>query len=109
MAREIDESWIDDAIQRYKRFDQQREQYEKAVASQLVSVHSPDDTIEIVVTAAGEITDIELRGSLHHRNPVEFAHELKAVITSAAEAARWAREKLHGEVFGKLHSLGEDT
>jgi hypothetical protein len=107
MAREIDESWIDEAIDRHRRFEQLRREYDKAVASQLVTVHSPDDSIEIVVTAAGDITDVHLNGSLHHRNPVEFAREIQAVVTNAAEAARWAREKLHGEVFGKLHSLGE--
>ena len=107
MAREIDESWIDDAIERHRRFEQLRGDYDKAVASHRVSVHSPDDSIEVVVTAAGDIADIKINGALHHRNPVEFARELQAVVTNAAEAARWAREKLHGEVFGKLHSLGE--
>ena len=35
---------------------------------------------------------------------------LMVVQTSfnAGDAARWAREKLHGEVFGKLRTLGED-
>ncbi|MGX6605363.1 YbaB/EbfC family DNA-binding protein [Micromonosporaceae bacterium Da 78-11] len=107
MAREIDEAWIDEAIDRYRQIDQLRIDLDKAVASHFVSVHSPDDSIEIVVSAAGEITDVRIQGSLQHRNPIEFAREMQAVVTSAAEAARWAREKLHGEVFGKLRSLGE--
>ena len=108
MPREIDESWIDEAIDRYRRFDRLRGEFDKAVASHTVSVHSPDDSIEVVVTAAGEITDIRIHGTLHNRNSVEFAREIQAVVTSAAEAARWAREKLHGEVFGALDSLRED-
>ncbi len=108
MAREIDESWIDAAIDRHRRLGQLRAEFDKAVAAHTVSVHSPDDSIEIVVTAAGEITDVRISGTLHHRNPIEFAREIQAVVTTAADAARWAREKLHGEVFGKLHPLGED-
>jgi hypothetical protein len=107
MAREIDEVWIDEAIDRYRRIDQLRIDFDKAVASHFVSVHSPDDSIEIVVTAAGEITDVRIHGSLHHRHPAEFAREMQAVVSTAAEAARWARDKLHGEIFGKLRSLGE--
>jgi hypothetical protein len=102
MAREIDEGWIDEAIDRYRRLDQLRAEFDKVVASHSVSVHSPDDTIEMVVTAAGEITDVRISGSLHQRSPAEFAREIQAVVTSAAEAARWARAKLHGEIFGKL-------
>jgi hypothetical protein len=108
MAREIDESWIDAAIDRHRRLAQLRSEFDKAVAAHTVSVHSPDDSIEIVVTAAGEITDVRISGPLHHRSPIEFAREIQAVVTTAADAARWAREKLHGEIFGKLHSLGED-
>ena len=107
MAREIDEAWIDEAIDRYRRIDQLRAEFDKAVASHFVSVHSPDDSIEIVVTASGEITDVRIHGSLNQRNPIEFAREIQEVVTSAAQAARWAREKLHGEVFGKLRSLGD--
>jgi YbaB/EbfC DNA-binding family protein len=107
VAREIDEAWIDEAIDRYQRIDELRADFDQAVASHVVSVHSPDDSIEIVVSAAGEITDVRIHGPLHQRHPAEFAREIQAVVTNAAQAARWAREKLHGEVFGKLHSLGE--
>jgi hypothetical protein len=102
MAREIDEGWIDEAIERYRRLDQLRAEFDKVVASHSVSVHSPDDTIEVVVTAAGEIIDVRINGSLQQRSAAEFAREIRAVVTSAAEAARWARAKLHGEIFGKL-------
>jgi len=102
MAREIDEGWIDEAIDRYRRLDQLRAEFDKVVASHSVSVHSPDDTVEVVVTAAGEITDVRISGSLQQRSAAEFAREIQAVVTSAAEAARWARAKLHGEIFGKL-------
>jgi hypothetical protein len=107
VGREIDEAWIEEAIDRYRRVDQLRAEFEKAVAAHFVSVHSPDDSIEVVVTAAGAITDVCIHGSLRDRDPVEFAREIKAVVTNASEAARWAREKLHGEVFGRLRSMGE--
>ena len=107
MGREIDEAWIDEAVERYARVEHLRAEFDKAVAGHVVSVHSPDNSIEIVVTAAGEIRDVRIHATLHDRDPVEFAREIKTVVTKASEAARWAREKLHGEVFGKLQSLGE--
>ncbi|AGZ38676.1 YbaB/EbfC family nucleoid-associated protein [Actinoplanes friuliensis] len=107
MPREIDEAWIDEAIDRYRRLDVLRGEFEKAVAGHVVSVHSPDDSIEVLVTAAGEITDVRIRGSLQHRSAAELAREVQAVVTTATEAARWARQKLHDEVFGAFRSLGE--
>ena len=109
MAREIDEAWIDEAIERYRRIDALRAEFERAVAAHVVSVHSPDDTVEVLVTAAGEITDVRIRGSLQHRHAADLAREVQAVVTSAAEAARWAREKLHDEVFGGFRSLHTDA
>lgn len=106
MAREIDEAWIDEAIERHRRVDALRGDFDKAVTAHVVSVHSPDNTVEVQVTAAGEITDVQIRGSLQNRNAADLAREVQAVVTSAAEAARWAREKLHAEVFGEFHSLG---
>ena len=105
MAREIDETWIDEAIQRYRQIEDLRAEFDRVVVAQTVSVHSPDQTIEVVVTAAGDIVDVRLRGALTHRDTAEFARQIKAVVTSAAEAARWAREKLHGEVFGSFRTL----
>ena len=107
MGREIDEAWIDEAVDRYARLEQLRAEFDKAVAAHVVSVHSPDNSIEVMVTAAGEIRDVCINVNLRDRDPMEFAREIKAVVTKASEAARWAREKLHGEVFGKLQSLGE--
>ncbi|MBO3740784.1 YbaB/EbfC family DNA-binding protein [Actinoplanes flavus] len=105
MAREIDEAWIDEAIDRYRRFEELRADFDKAVSAHTVSVHSPDQSIEVVVTAAGDIVDVRMHGALRHREPAEFAREMRAVVTSAAEAARWAREKLHAEVFGQFRTL----
>ncbi len=107
MAREIDEAWIDEAIERYRRIDVLRGEFDKAVAAHVVSVHSPDDTVEVLVTAAGDIADVRIRGTLQNRNAADLAREVLAVVTKAAEAARWAREKLHDEVFGAFRSLGE--
>ncbi|MFI1994597.1 YbaB/EbfC family DNA-binding protein [Actinoplanes sp. NPDC020271] len=105
MAREIDEAWIDDAIDRYKRVESLRAEFDRAVAAHQVSVHSPDQSIEVVVTAAGDIVDVRVRGGLDRRDTAEFSRQLKAVVTSATEAARWAREKLHAEVFGAFRAL----
>ena len=105
MAREIDEAWIDEAIERYRRVDALRAEFDKAVAAHVVSVHSPDDTVEVLVTAAGDITNVRIKGSLQSRTAADLAREVQAVVTSATEAARWARDKLHGEIFGAFRSL----
>jgi DNA-binding protein YbaB len=107
MAREIDEAWISEAIERHRRVEALRDDYQRAVESHQVSVHSPDDSIEVTVTASGRIADIRIHGGLQHREATEFARELQAVVASATEAARWAQAKLHDEIFGKLRSLGE--
>ena len=107
MPREIDEAWIDEAIERHRRLEVLRAEFERAISGHLVSVHSPDDSVEVLVTAAGDITDVRIRGSLQHRTAAELAREVQAVVTTAAEAARWAREKLHDEVFGAFRSLGD--
>jgi DNA-binding protein YbaB len=107
MAREIDEAWIEEAIERYRRLDALRAEFDQAVKAHVVSVHSPDDTVEVLVTAAGDITDVRIKGSLHDRTTADLGREVQAVVTSATEAARWAREKLHAEVFGSFTELGD--
>ena len=105
MAREIDEAWIDEAIERYRRVDALRAEFDKAVAAHVVSVHSPDDSVEVLVTAAGDITDVRIKGSLQNRTAADLAREVQAVVTNATAAARWARGKLHDEIFGAFRSL----
>lgn len=107
MAREIDEAWISEAIDRHRRVEQLRGDYDRAVESHQVSVHSPDNSIEVTVTASGRITDIQIHGGLSHRHPGEFSRELQAAVSNATDAARWAREKLHNEVFDQFRALGE--
>jgi DNA-binding protein YbaB len=106
MAREIDEAWIDEAIDRYRRIEVLRAEFDKAVAGTEVTVRSPDESVEVVVSAAGEITDVRILGAVTHRAPAELAREMQAVVGAAADAARWAREKLHDEVFGAHRALG---
>src|ERR1700760_1742625 len=105
MPREIDEAWIDEAVERYRRVETLRAEFDKAITAFVVTVHSPDDSVEVLVTAAGDITDVRIRGSLDDRSPTDFARELQAVVTKAAEAARWAREKLHAEIFAPFLEL----
>ena len=107
MAREIDEAWIDEAIERYRRIESLRADFDKAVADAEVTVRSPDESVEVVVTATGEITDVRVRGSLQHRTAADLARQMQAAVGAAADAARWARHKLHDEVFGAYRTLGE--
>lgn len=107
MGREIDEAWIDEAIERYRRIDVLRGDFDKAVAATDVTVRSPDGTVEVTVTAAGRITDVSIAGSLHQRSAAQVSREVQAAVTSAEDAARWARQKLQDEIFGAYRSLGE--
>jgi DNA-binding protein YbaB len=75
-------------------------------ASTEVTVGSPDGSVEVVVTAVGEIVDVRVRGSLQHRTGPELAKEMQAAVAAAADAARWARKKLHDEVFSGYSALG---
>ncbi|MFI5494357.1 YbaB/EbfC family nucleoid-associated protein [Actinoplanes sp. NPDC051859] len=107
MPHEIDEAWIDEAIDRYRRLDTLRAEFDKAVAAHVVTIHSPDGTVEVLVTAAGEVTDVRIHGNLRQRDAPDLAREMRAAVTQATQAARWAREKIHDEIFGAFRALGE--
>lgn len=106
MAREIDEAWIEEAIERHRRIDLLRAEFDKAVASTEVTVRSPDETVEVVVTAAGDIIDVRVHGTLQHRSAADVSREMQAAVRSAGDAARWARQKLQDEVFSAYRPLG---
>ncbi len=107
MAREIDEAFIEEAIQRYQRVDALLAEFDKAARSLEVTVRSPDGLVEVVVTADGTIRDVTVTGSLAGRTNAQVSRSIRDAVTAAADAASWARAKLHAETFGAYHTLGE--
>ncbi|TDC34113.1 YbaB/EbfC family nucleoid-associated protein [Micromonospora sp. KC213] len=105
MPREIDEAWIEEAVRRYRRIESLQAEFDQAVDTVEVTVRSPDGLVEVVVTANGRITDVRFLGPLHHRHPREIAASVRAAVTAAADAALWAREKLHNETFAAYRPL----
>ncbi len=107
MAREIDEAFIEAAVERYQRLDSLLAEFDKAVAGVEVTVSSPDGLVEVVVTADGTIRDVTITGSLAGRGNAELSRSVRQAVAAAADAAAWARAKLHAETFGEYRSLGE--
>jgi DNA-binding protein YbaB len=101
MAREIDESWVEEAIERYRRIEAVQAEYDKAVHGLEVTVRSPDDRVEVVVTGAGEIRTVTVVGN------ADLSRSIQSAVTAATDAAHWARQKLHAEAFGEYRRLGE--
>jgi len=107
MGREIDEGWVEEAIERYRRIEALQADFDHAARGLKVTVHSPDGLVEIVVTAAGAITDVRIANGLQGRSGTELAQSVQAAVTAAADAAQWAREKLHAEMFASYRPLRE--
>jgi hypothetical protein len=107
MAREIDEVWIEEAIARYRRIESLQAQFDDAVREALVTVRSPDNAVEVVVNAAGEIRAVNVLAGAQGRTGAELSRSIQSAVTAAADAARWAREKLHAETFGDYRPLEE--
>jgi len=107
MAREIDEAFIEAAVERYQRLDGLIAEFDKAVQGVEVTVSSPDGLVEVVVTADGTIRDVIVSGPLAGRGNAELSRSIRAAVTAAADAAAWARSKLHAETFGDYRPLGE--
>ena len=87
MPREIDEAWIEQAIERYRRIEALRGEFDKAARGLEVTVRSPDGLVE--------------------RTNADVSRSLLAAVSAAGDAARWAREKLHAETFGEYAPLAE--
>jgi hypothetical protein len=107
MAREIDETWIEEAVARYRRIEALQARFDEAVHDLVVTVRSPDNAVEVLVSAAGEIRAVNLLGPAQGRTGAELSRSIHAAVTAAADAARWARDKLHAETFGEYRPLEE--
>jgi DNA-binding protein YbaB len=107
MAREIDEVFIEEAIERYRRLDERVAEFDKAVRTVEVTVRSPDGTVEVLVTADGTIRDVTVSGPLNGRSSEDLSRAIRQAVTAAADAAAWARTTLHAETFQDYRPLRE--
>lgn len=105
MGREIDEAWIDEAVERYRLIEQRMAEFQRAARRVTVIVHSPDGLVDVVVTADGTITDVQIVGSLYGRTSAQVSRSVRDAVTAATDAAAWARHKLHSETFGEYRPL----
>jgi DNA-binding protein YbaB len=105
MAREIDEVWIEQAVERYRRIDAMLVEFDKAIKTVEVTVRSSDGLVEVLVTADGTIRDVRVDGNLHGRTNAEVSRSVSEAVTAAADAAAWARQKLHAETFADYRPL----
>ena len=106
MAREIDEAFIEAAVERYQRLDGLLAEFDKAVRGVEVTVSSPDGLVEVLVTADGTIRDVTITGALTGRTNTELSRSVRQAVAAAADEAAWARSKLHAEMFGEHTPLG---
>jgi len=106
VAREIDEAFIDEAIERYQRVEVQLAEFNQACAAMDVTVRSPDGLVEVIVTLAGTIRDVVIDERLLDEPGHTVSTSVRLAVSAAADAAMWARQKLHAETFADYHSVG---
>ena len=102
----MDEAWIEQAIERYQRMERLVADFDKALAKVDVTVRSPDGLVEIVVGADGVIREVVIIDQANDRSPRDLSKAVQAAVTAAADAAQWARRKLHSETFDDFPDLG---
>lgn len=105
MGREIDEHFIEEAIERYQRLDARLAEFDKAVRTVEVTVSSPDGMVEVVVAADGTIRDVTVTGDLTGRTNTELSRSIRQAVSAASDAAAWARTTLHAETFNEYRPL----
>jgi DNA-binding protein YbaB len=99
MVREIDEVFIEEAIERYLRIDERQAEFVKASAGMEVTVHSPDGLVTVVVAADGTVRDVEIDEQLLASSGADVSRSVRLAVVAAADAAEWARAKLRAEIF----------
>ena len=102
----MDEAWIEQAIERYQRIERLLADFDKALAKVDVTVKSPDGLVEVVVAADGSIREVLISESAQGRPMREVSRAVQAAVTAAADAANWARSKLHRDMFGPAEEFG---
>jgi DNA-binding protein YbaB len=98
----VDEAWVDLAIERYERLERLTADFDAALAKVEVTVRSPDGLVEILVGADGVIREVVISESATGRPARELSRAVQSAVTAAADAARWARTRLHQDLFGEF-------
>jgi DNA-binding protein YbaB len=106
MVREIDEVFIEEAIERYQRIDERRSEFAKASAGMEVTVHSPDGLVTVIVAVDGTIRDIDIDERLLAESGVDVSRSVRLAVTAAGDAATWALAKLRSETFADYDPIG---
>jgi DNA-binding protein YbaB len=100
VGHEIDEAWIEQAIERYQRIATLQADFDRALTKVDVTVRSPDGLVEIVVGADGVIRDVVISEAAQGRPVRELSKAVQAAVTAAAAASEWARARVQQDVFG---------
>jgi DNA-binding protein YbaB len=106
MARDIDEDFIDEAVERYRRIDAALAAFGKACAGMEVTVHSPDGLVTVVAPLDGAIRDVVIDERLLAEGARDVSTSVRLAVTAAADAATWARTKLQAETFADYETVG---
>jgi DNA-binding protein YbaB len=106
VTREIDEAFIEEAVERHQRIDSLMAEIDKVARTVEVTVHSPDGNVRVVVGADGTIKDVIITGASSELGNAHLSGAVRDAVTAAADAAAWARAKLHSETFGGYRPLG---
>lgn len=101
MAKELDEAWIEEAIARHRKVERLRAAFDAWVGAAEVSIHSPDDLVEVRVCADGSIRQVSL-GPVEGRTGADLSRSIEAAVGAAADAADWARRTLYAEAARRL-------
>ena len=106
VVREVDEQFIEEAIERYQRIDERLAEFAKASSGLEVTVHSPDGLVSVTVAVDGAIHDVDIDEQLLASSAAEVSRSVRLAVAAAADAASWARGKLHSELFVDYEPLG---
>ena len=96
MGREIDEVWIEEAVEWYHRIHTLHGELAKAAGGVTVRVSSPDGLVEVLVDGGGRIRDVVIGDdALRGRTGREVGRAVLVAVTAADDAAEWARQMLY--------------
>lgn len=106
MPREIDDAWVEEAIEAYRRIEEKQASFTRSLERLEVTVRSPDDAVEVIIGADGVVKRVTVLGQLASMSNEDLARSILQATSAAHDAARWARRKLHEETFGEYERLG---